>query len=141
MSNSLIYVNPSSQKTPEDATLSNRIATTLKTQQRRGWHEVFIAVRSGQVTLSGVVASSREQKLIISLVTKVPGVIRVKDELTVDEKYQERSAKRTADDSEEYAEYEYQQKAAKRAEQLRQLPVVSESLEDLLAARTNPTSR
>lgn len=136
MAHSLIYVNTSNLKTPEDADLGTRVVNALTTQKRAGWHEVYISIRSGQVTLNGVVASARERKLVAAVTSRVPGVFRIKDELTIDEKYLARSASGLSSDAEEFAAYEIQQKAAKRAEQFRSLPVTSESLEDILAARS-----
>lgn len=140
MSSGLIYVNPSHHKTPEDADLGSRIGIALTTQKRVGWHEIFVAVRGGQVTLSGVVASARERKLVAAVTVRVPGVFRIKDELKVDEKYHRKATEGATGEIDEFAEYEAQQKAVKRAEQFRKLPVVSDSLEDILAARGKEAS-
>lgn len=140
MSTCLIYVNPANHKTPDDVDLGSRIEIALTNQKRFGWHEIYIAVRSGQVTLSGVVASERERKFVTSVTSRVAGVFRIKDELKVDESYCQKDANGGTDELSEFETYAAQQKTAKRLEELQRLPEVSVSLEDILASRSKESS-
>ena len=135
MSSCLIYVHPSGQNNPEDAELGSRIGIALTNQKRVGWHELFIAVRGGVVTLSGTVSTGRDRRLVNSVTGRVAGVRRIKDEVSVDEKYARNSA-----DAIPLEEEGGQPTTTSRADHFRSLPVVTESLEDILAGRTENAS-
>jgi hypothetical protein len=137
MSKSLIYVRRSAPSNSEDADLAARVGQSLTQSQRPGWFEIYVAVRNGLVTLDGKVSSERNRKLVVNATERVAGVRHVKDELQIVE-----MADVVADDVESDSFFEHQ-RAAKptgRPEQFQHLPVVEESLEDILSSPSKPIS-
>lgn len=131
MSNSLIYVRPSGQGGPEDSAISSRIGIALTSRQRSGWHEIYVAVRSGVATVSGIVATHRDQKLVLDVTERVAGVLRVKNELTIGDKRLGDAGNGAFDDAQQPAN----QVRAPRADHFQHLPVTTESLDDILSGR------
>lgn len=130
MTKSLIYVRRSAPNNSDDAELAARVGQSLTQSQRPGWFEIYVAVRNGLVTLDGKVSNERNRKLVIQAMERVAGVRHVKNELQIVE-----MSDVVADDVEANAFFE-RQRAAKptgRPEQFQHLPVVEESLEDLLS--------
>ena len=75
-------------------TLGNQVPdkTLLRNVERKisrkiaGANHVSVAVRSGDVTISGTIRHEHERRPILSSVNSVPGVRRVLDQLQVAEK-------------------------------------------------------
>lgn len=138
MTKSLIYVRRSAPNNSDDAELAARVGQSLTQSQRPGWFEIYVAVRNGLVTLEGKVSNERNRKLVVHTTERVDDVRHVKDQLQIVE-----MADVVADDVESDPFFE-RQRAAKptgRPEQFQHLPVIEESLEEILSNPSKATSR
>lgn len=113
-----------------DADLLLRLSITLSTKRRAGWHLVQFAVHNGVVKLAGIVPSFYDRQLIANLARHVAGVLRVHDELSVGEPSL-RQQTADVDDSPRHVDSKSEQTASRTP--FRDLPVVSDSLESMLA--------
>lgn len=68
-----------------DADLLLRIGIALAARQRAAWRVVRVAAQNGVVRLEGVVPTFYDRQLILSVARHVAGVLRVEDELAIDE--------------------------------------------------------
>src|SRR5262245_37522822 len=71
--------------TTADAELLVRIGIALAARQRTLWRAVRVAARNGVVRLECVVPTFYDRQLILAIAQHVAGVLRVEDELAVDE--------------------------------------------------------
>jgi hypothetical protein len=121
-----------------DADILLRIGFTLAAWQRSAWRAVRVRASKGVVRLEGRLPSSHDRHLILSVAQHVAGVLRVEDELTVAERELEpRPALETPAEPilvvDCGVEAEVKQPAPPNA--FYHLPVLDESLEDILAKR------
>jgi hypothetical protein len=121
MINTHIQCGPSNPLSTADADLLVRIGIVLSIRRRAGWHLVRFAVQNGAVELSGTVPTSYDRQLIAALASHVAGVRRVRDELAIGDE----SLRRQVDD----------RPSCDQQNLFRDLPLVAESLEDILARR------
>lgn len=115
-----------------DADLIKRIGIAFSTRPRIAWHEIFVAAREGIVTLRGNVPTVYDHRLVVSLTRHVAGVREVDDGLVVRE---------TPPDAQTGAENAPSSDVPKESQRkrgwlrLQQLPLVPESLDDIVQAR------
>lgn len=115
-----------------DANLLQRLGIALSTRRRAGWHLVHFSVHNGEVKLAGVVPSFYDRQLIANLVRHVAGVLRVRDELAVGEP-SIRQQVANVDHTSNHVASKVEQTAPQNP--FRRLPVVSDSLESILAGQ------
>jgi hypothetical protein len=115
-----------------DADLATRIGIAFTTRPRIAWHEIFIAVREGIVTLRGNVPTVYDQRLIVSLTRHVAGVRKVDDELVVNETPSDVQSGAANPPSNDVPKQSQRKRTWLR---LQQLPLVPESLDDIVQNR------
>ncbi len=116
-----------------DADLTMRIGIAFATRPRITWHDINVAARNGTVTLRGEVPTAYDRHLIIAVTRHVAGVRLVDDKISI----AEASARRN-DEAEEPVPSPTRRGADETnseavRQHLKQLPVLTESLEDILA--------
>jgi hypothetical protein len=124
MSSSLIYVHPS--KHPNDADLGASVEAALKKQQQPGWHDIYVAVRNGAVTLSGEVTTYRDRQFVVGVTRQAVGLVRI-------------HAKPKAEAEKESSltdKLRARFRLGKRTDHFKHVPALSESLDDLLVKNT-----
>jgi osmotically-inducible protein OsmY len=131
MSSSLIYVHPSSNR--DDASFAASIEAALKKQRQPGWHDIYIAVRNGVVTLNGEVTTNRDRQFVLAVTRQVVGTARILDKLTVVDKRTSNTNSDAETESSLADKLRARFKSGKRVDHFKHLPVTSNSLEDLSA--------
>ena len=116
-----------------DAELLLRVNMALSSRQQTGRGQVRVRAHNGIVKVEGSVPTYYDRQVIVAVVRHVAGVFRVEDELTLDRAGGGKSESRKRNTG-------LPEKAVARREEgitrpFDGLPVVSESLEDLLATR------
>lgn len=127
------------QNVTSDADLATRIAIAFATQSRINWHGIHVAARDGVVTLQGEVPTVADRRLVVGLTRGVAGVRLIDDKINVAE------IRGQANESSQESVPSQQVVSGVNAESIRQhlsqLPLVTESLEDILAAHAKEASK
>lgn len=118
-----------------DAELLLRIGIALAARNRTLWRAVRVAAHHGVVRLEGIVPTFYDRQLILAIAQHVAGVLRVEDELAVDDPHVREVAATS------YSEPETvplthggtEIKSALPQNNFQHLPVLEESLEEILA--------
>ena len=74
----------SNNQTLEDAALTAKIVTVLMTNRSTSSVITRVSSRNGEVTLTGSTRNEAQNALIVKLVTDVPGVTSVKNQMTIE---------------------------------------------------------
>lgn len=142
MSTYQAQIGNSHSGTSADAELLLRIGIALATRQRNLWRAVRVAAHHGVVRLEGIVPTFYDRQLVLAIAQHVAGVLRVEDELAVDESavrdaaapsYSEPATALLAHGGTEV-------KPAGPQNNFQHLPVLDESLEEILARWREKTS-
>jgi hypothetical protein len=115
-----------------DADLFLRLGIVLALKKRAGWHLVRLAVEHGVVRLAGIVPTFYDRQLIAALASHVAGVRHVDDQLAVGDpsiRQQVTETERALGNAHSAAD------ADAAPNQFVHLPILSESLEDILAGQ------
>ena len=118
-----------------DLDLISRIGIALTSRQRLAWRVIRVIADRGVVTLQGIVPSYYDRQIIVAVTQHVAGVLRVEDQLAIaspsarEIELESERVERHDDESSHESNTSLYQKA------FQQLPVLSPSLEELLAAR------
>jgi hypothetical protein len=118
-----------------DADIVLRLGFTLAAWQRAAWRAVRLKSQNGVVRLEGILPTFHDRQLILAVAQHVAGVLRVEDELVIADP-QPRGAGSIAASAAEpslHGGTEVTQPAPPNA--FYHLPVLDESLEDILAER------
>jgi hypothetical protein len=129
MSISQLSVGTTNHSLSSDADLSMRLRIALSIQRRAGWHLVRYTVKDGAVQLSGLVPTFYDQQLITILVRHVAGVFRIEDDLMVGDPAMRQQV---IDDETILLPSDPGTKAAPFREPFRHVPVLAQSLDDML---------
>jgi hypothetical protein len=116
-----------------DTDLLLRLGIVLALKRRAGWHLVRFAVQHGVVELAGVVPTMYDRQLISAMARHVAGVLRVVDALTVGDAAIRQQL--TDKDAVKVEDSSAPDSSAQR-NPFAHLPVVPESLEEILARQT-----
>lgn len=134
-----------------DADLLLRIGIALAARQRAAWRVVRVAAQNGVVRLEGVVPTFYDRQLILSVARHVAGVLRVEDELAIDEQTARRQEVRAVEsrpvelnsvespapaNGSPFSNGVAESKATPAPNAFHHLPELSPSLDEILAART-----
>lgn len=130
-----ISTHPIGDSNPADADLTTRIAIALANHHRSGWRRIHIIVQHGAVTLIGEVSTFHNRQLVVAVTRHVAGVLRVADELRVEGR-PTRQEERDRNDARNVADKDADAPAPTPFQSFSQIPVLTESLEDILAAQT-----
>lgn len=136
-----------------DADLLLRLGIALAARQRAAWRVVRVAAQNGVVRLEGVVPTFYDRQLILSVARHVAGVLRVEDELAIDEPTA-RPQESTAVESKPRESHVIESsapahgstvsngeaKATPAPNAFHHLPELAPSLDEILATRTNGVS-
>ncbi len=134
MSSSLIYVRLSTPSDSDDVDLGAKLEAALKKQQQAGWGDIYVAIRRGTVTLNGEVSTNRDRQYVVAVTRHVVGVERINDMLKVVGK-DARKPKAEAEDNASISENgKARFHSENRTDHFKNVPVLSESLDDLAAA-------
>lgn len=127
------YGLPSHTNTDADIVL--RLGFTLAAWQRAAWRAVRLKSNNGVVRLEGILPTFHDRQLILAVAQHVAGVLRVEDELVVANPQPQATASLAASAAVEsnHGGTEVGQPAPPNA--FHHLPVLDESLEDILAER------
>ena len=112
-----------------DDDLLLRLRIALSVHKRAGWHFVHFTAQNGVVQLAGVVPTFYDRQLIAALVRHVAGVFGIEDHLAVGDptiRQQVIDAEQTAPQSDQ------QTKVVPLQDPFLHLPVLSQSLDDML---------
>jgi hypothetical protein len=125
----------SHSSSPADAELLLRIGIALATRQRNLWRAVRVAAHHGVVRLEGIVPTFYDRQLILAVAQHVAGVLRVEDEIAVDESaVRETAATRYSEpETIPLAHGGAETQPAGPQNNFQHLPVLDESLEEILA--------
>ena len=125
-----------------DAELLLRIGIALAARQRTLWRAVRVAAHHGVVRLEGVVPTFYDRQLILAIAQHVAGVLRVEDELAVDEPAAQQPAAATYSEPETVPLVHGGTEVKPDGPQnnFQHLPVLEESLEEILAKWREVTS-
>jgi len=125
----------SHSSSPADAELLLRIGIALATRQRNLWRAVRVAAHHGVVRLEGIVPTFYDRQLILAVAQHVAGVLRVEDEIAVDESaVRETAATRYSEpETIPLAHGGTETQPAGPQNNFQHLPVLDESLEEILA--------
>jgi BON domain len=123
-----------------DADLLLRIGIALAARQRAAWRVVRVAAQNGIVRLEGIVPTFYDRQLILAVAQHVAGVLSVEDELAIDDPTVRQPPASTAPANTEFvaaveAQSGTEVKQATPQNAFFHLPVLDESLEDILAKR------
>jgi hypothetical protein len=119
-----------------DADLLLRIGIALAARQRAAWRVVRVAAQNGVVRLEGIVPTFYDRQLILAVAQHVAGVLRVEDELAIDEPQARQPSAIVATPATANAHGGTEPKLdSPPPNAFYHLPVLSESLEDILAKR------
>jgi BON domain len=113
-----------------DADLLRRLRIALSIHKRAGWHLVHFTAQNGIVQLSGVVPTYYDRQLIAALVRHVAGVYGIEDDLIVGDPAIRQQL--TGDDT-ILLQREPVIKAVPPRDPFQHVPVLSQSLDDMLA--------
>ena len=135
MSNYQTQFGSTSFNSAADADLLLRIGIALAARHRAAWRVVRVAAQNGIVRLEGIVPTFYDRQVILAVAQHVAGVLRVEDELAIDD-----PANQIAP-AVEYSEPETipfvhggtEVQSVARRNEFQQLPVLEESLEDILS--------
>ena len=118
-----------------DADLLLRLGIALAARQRAAWRVVRVAAQNGIVRLEGIVPTFYDRQLILAVAQHVAGVLRVEDELAIDEPPARQAASRSRRrfGSRRRSRTATEAKPAPPPNAFYHLPVLAESLEDILA--------
>jgi osmotically-inducible protein OsmY len=120
---------PSIAQNAGDADLLLRLGIALSIRKRAGWQLVRFRVQNGVVRLGGIVPTFYDRQLIAALARHVAGVLRVEDELAVGEP----SLRQEVTETDVTSGHNHVNAAeVKSSNPFRDLPVVTDSLEDIL---------
>jgi hypothetical protein len=119
-----------------DADLLLRIGIALAARQRAAWRVVRVAAQNGVVRLEGVVPTFYDRQLILSVARHIAGVLRVEDELAIDEPTSRRQESKAVESSAPADNDVAESKAAPAPNAFHHLPELTPSLDEILAART-----
>jgi len=127
------YGLPSHTNTDADIVL--RLGFTLAAWQRAAWRAVRLKSQNGVVRLEGVLPTFHDRQLILAVAQHVAGVLRVEDELVVANPQPQTAATLATSAALEshHGGTEIGHPAPPNA--FHHLPVLDESLEDILAER------
>jgi BON domain len=140
MSSSLIYVRLSTPSNSDDVDLGARLEAALKKQQQAGWGDIYVAIRDASVTLNGEVSTTRDRQFVVAVTRHVVGVERINDMLKV-VSWRNSKPKSEADGDQSLSEkLKARFKSGKRTDHFKNVPVLSESLDDLTTAFRKDTS-
>jgi len=113
-----------------DADLLLRLRIALSVHKRAGWHLVRFTAQNGVVQLAGVVPTFYDRQLIASLVRHVAGVFGIEDKVAVGDP----SIRQQVFDFEATTpQIEKKTNGDSSRNLFRDLPVLSQSLDDILA--------
>jgi hypothetical protein len=118
-----------------DADLLLRIGIALAARHRAAWRAVRVGAQNGILRLEGVVPTFYDRQLILAVAQHVAGVLRVEDELTIDELPARRQEAAAGAAPTPTGHGGTDAKAGPPPNAFYHLPVLSESLEDILAKR------
>jgi len=118
-----------------DADLLLRIGIALAARQRHAWRVVRVAAQNGVVRLEGIVPTFYDRQLILAVAQHVAGVLRVEDELAIDEPSVRQPAAITEIAATPSVHGGSELKPVPPPNAFFHLPVLDESLEDILAKR------
>jgi BON domain len=128
-----ITTHPIGDSNPADADITTRIAIALTSHQRPGWRRIHLVVHHGAVTVLGEVTSYHNRQLIVAVTRHVAGVLHVADELTVE-------GRPTRNDDQDPGVVDTNAandgSAPTPIPSFSHIPVLTKSLEDILAAQT-----
>jgi hypothetical protein len=113
-----------------DSDLLRRLRIALSIHKRAGWHLVHFTAQNGVVQLSGVVPTNYDRQLIAALVRHVAGVYGIEDDLTVGDPA---IRQQLFSDETILLEREPTIKTAPSRDPFQHVPVLSQSLDDMLA--------
>jgi hypothetical protein len=116
---------------PRDADLITRIGIAFTTRPRIAWHDIHVAVRDAIVTLRGDVPTVYDRQLIVAVTRHVAGVRLVDDKINVAEPVEEGAGAKLEPSSANSRNGD-DRAADQRRHVFSHLPVVAESLEDIL---------
>jgi len=143
------FANTSFQSSA-DADLLLRIGIALAARQRAAWRVVRVAAQNGVVRLEGVVPTFYDRQLILSVARHVAGVLRVEDELAIDESIARRQESKAVDSTavespspangSPVSNGGAESKPAPAPNAFHHLPELSPSLDEILAARSQGVS-
>jgi len=112
-----------------DTDLLRRLRIALSLKRRAGWHLVSVSVRNGHVQLAGTVPTFYDRQLIAALVRHVAGVYGIDDQLTVGDP----SIRQQLIDQQTILQSEPATKAASFRDPFGHVPVLTQSLDEMLA--------
>jgi hypothetical protein len=115
-----------------DANLLVRLRIALSIHKRAGWHLVRFTTQNGVVQLAGVVPTFYDRQLIASLVRHVAGVFGIEDNLNVGDP----SIRQQVIKAEATSSSEPPTDTAPSRDAFRHLPILAQSLDDILVAPT-----
>src|SRR5262245_55288050 len=134
MSNYQIQYDTAQVNVAVDNDLRLRLGIALAARQRAACRVVRVGARNGIVRLEGIVPTFYDRQLILAVAQHVAGVLRVEDELAIDEPAPRPQAA-LVESEPASAHGGTEVKPAVPPNQFHHLPVLSESLEDILAKR------
>ncbi len=135
MSNYQIQLGTTIAHNAADADLLLRIGIALAARQRAAWRAVRVGAQNGILRLEGVVPTFYDRQLILAVAQHVAGVLRVEDELTIDELPNRRQEAVAEAAPTPTGHGGTDAKAVPPPNLFFHLPVLTESLEDILAKR------
>jgi hypothetical protein len=131
------HENDTREHDPSDLDLISRIGIALTSRQRFSWRVIRVIADRGVVTLQGIVPTYYDRQVIVAVTQHVAGVRRVEDKLTI--------ASPSAAEIELNADAEVfehggielpkESNVASYQKAFQKLPVLSPSLEEILALR------
>ena len=127
MSTTQLQDRPISHLRDADADLLLRLRIALSVHKRAGWHLVRFATNNGVVHLTGVVPTFYDRQLIAALVRHVAGVFVIEDHLAVGDPSILQQVVETNP-----SQNDPPTNAAPSRDAFRHLPVLSQSLDDIL---------
>lgn len=69
----------------DDASISAQVKTALLTHRATSAVNAVVKTREGEVTLTGIAKNGAEKSLVSKVIADIPGVVTVKNEMTVEE--------------------------------------------------------
>lgn len=126
--------------TNTDADIVLRLGFTLAAWQRNAWRAVRLKSQNGVVRLEGILPTFHDRQLILAVAQHVAGVLQVEDELVVADPHRPQEAPLAASSNVESAHAGTEARPAAAPNAFHHLPVLEESLEDILAKRPQATA-
>jgi osmotically-inducible protein OsmY len=111
-----------------DSDLLRRLRIALSIHKRAGWHLVHFTAQNGVVQLAGVVPTFYDRQLIAALVRRMAGVFGIEDNLAVGDP----SIRQQVTETETTSPPSVTTKSAPPCDPFVHLPVLSQSLDDVL---------